>query len=89
MRFVPNISSFSSPDRVPENQCYCLKEPCLPSGILDFSGCQPDSPVYLSWPHFLHGDPNLRKLVHGMTPNEEEHSFILDVLPVNIFKINS
>ena len=39
------------------------------------------SPVYMSWPHFLHGDPQLRKNLIGMAPDEEKHSFIMDVLP--------
>ena len=81
---MPNVTSFSSPDKVPENQCYCHQKPCLPSGLLDISGCEPDSPIYLSWPHFLHGDPYLRKLVQGLAPDEQAHSFILDVLPVKI-----
>lgn len=81
MRFIPEEKSFSSPDEVPENQCYCLQEPCLPSGLLDISGCKEGSPVYMSWPHFLHGDPQLRKNLIGMAPDEEKHSFIMDVLP--------
>ena len=81
MRFIPEVTSFSSPDLVPENKCYCLSEPCLPSGLLDISGCQPKSPLYISWPHFLHGDPNLRKLVKGLRPDEEKHSFTIDMLP--------
>ena len=40
LRFIPEEKSFSSPDEVPENRCYCLKEPCLPSGLLDISGCK-------------------------------------------------
>ena len=35
----------------------------------------------MSWPHFLHGDPQLRKNLIGMAPDEEKHSFIMDVLP--------
>lgn len=81
LRFVPEETSFSSPDLVPENQCYCLNaDQCLPSGLLDISGCQPGSPVYMSWPHFLHADPKLRKAVDGMEPNEEQHSFIIDMM---------
>ena len=26
MRFIPEETSFSSPDQVPENQCYCLRK---------------------------------------------------------------
>ncbi len=81
MRFIPEENSFSAPDQVPENQCYCLTERCLPSGILDISGCQPGSPVYMSWPHFMHGDPVLKKLVNGLEPDEDKHSFVIDMLP--------
>ena len=35
----------------------------------------------MSWPHFLHGDPGLKKAVIGMKPSEEKHSFIIDMLP--------
>ncbi len=85
MRFIPEENSFSSPDRVPENQCYCLTPgSCMPSGILDISGCQPGSPVYMSWPHFLHGDPKLFETVNGLSPDEDIHSFTMDLMPVSV-----
>ena len=84
LRFVPEVTSLSGPDQVPENQCYCLTDPCLPSGLLDISGCQKGSPIYLSWPHFLHGDPKLVTSVQGLSPDENKHSFIIDMLPVSI-----
>lgn len=87
MRFVPQESSFSAPEQVPENACYCLQEPCLPSGLLDIGGCQPGSPIYMSWPHFLHADPRIRRLIHGMAPDEDKHSFFMDVMPVSSYYI--
>ena len=40
------------------------------------------NPIYMSWPHFLHGDPDLLRTVEGLNPDPELHSFILDVDPV-------
>ena len=43
-RFIPENSSFDNPLDEPSNECYCIAEDqpkCLPSGILDISGCQP------------------------------------------------
>ena len=43
-RFIPDNTSFHSPQDQPANECYCLEEKsadCLPSGLLDISGCQP------------------------------------------------
>lgn len=40
LRFVPLENTFDNPDVEPDNDCYCLEKPCLPSGLLDISGCQ-------------------------------------------------
>lgn len=42
----------------------------------------PGSPVAISWPHFLYGDPDLRKNVMGMNPDPQKHRFYMDVHPV-------
>ena len=43
---------------------------------------QAGNPVYMSWPHFLHGDSILTEAVDGLTPpNVDNHSFILDIQP--------
>ena len=45
-------------------------------------GCKPGSPVYMSWPHFLHGDSVLQSGVEGLDPpNRTEHEFFLDIQP--------
>ena len=41
------------------------------------------NPIYMSWPHFLHGDKELIDGVDGLNPDAEIHSFILDVDPVS------
>lgn len=43
---------------------------------------QAGSPVYMSWPHFLHGDPVLRSGVAGLEPPVRDlHEFYLDIEP--------
>ena len=43
---------------------------------------QAGNPVYMSWPHFLHGDSILREAVDGLTPPDvNNHSFVLDIQP--------
>jgi len=82
-RYVPEESTFDNPADNPENACYCLDPPgCLPSGLHDIYTAEPGSPVLISWPHFLYGDPALREAVDGMRPDPEKHNFLFDVHPV-------
>ena len=38
--------------------------------------------MYMSWPHFLHGDSILTEAVDGLTPpHVDNHSFVLDIQP--------
>ncbi len=84
-RFVPEENTLDSPSDNPSNECFCVdKRNCLPSGLHDVSACHPGSPVMLSWPHFMYGDPKLRRGVEGMNPDEEKHSFVFDIEPVGI-----
>jgi hypothetical protein len=48
-RFTPFENSFDAPEDNPDNECYCLNKPCLPSGLLDIRGCQQYSPIFMSW----------------------------------------
>lgn len=82
-RFAPIEETFHSPQHYPENSCYCHSRVCLPSGVFDIGvGCKTGSPVYMSWPHFLHGDPMLRNGVDGLdTPNRDEDEFYFDIQP--------
>ena len=83
-RFTPLENSFDSPEDNPDNECYCVKQPCLKSGLLDIRGCQQFSPIFMSWPHFLYGDADLRRGVHGIHPDKEKHAFVFDIAPVNV-----
>jgi hypothetical protein len=84
-RFTPIENSFDSPEDNPDNECYCLKQPCIPSGLLDIRGCQRFSPIFMSWPHFLYGDADLRRGVNGVHPDKDKHAFVLDISPVRTF----
>ena len=47
-RFTPDITSFHNPRDQSANECYCLEEntsDCLPSGLLDISGCKPGTKI--------------------------------------------
>ena len=59
---MPLANTLDSPRDNPENACYCRrgdKRDCLPAGLQDVSPCKgvQKSPVYVSWPHFMYGDP--------------------------------
>ena len=87
LQFTADPKAFHNPSAEPANRCYCLDEDvggCLPSGLLNIEGCQPGSPIYLSWPHFLHGDLELLNGVRGLDPDHEKHSFVFNVEPVSI-----
>lgn len=43
----------------------------------------PDSPVFISHPHFFNADPVLLDYVQGLSPNEEEHGLFIDIHPVS------
>ncbi|KAL7288548.1 hypothetical protein TKK_0017290 [Trichogramma kaykai] len=83
-RFVPAIDVFSSPQRVPSQQCFCPSgPPCAPEGTFNVSLCQYDSPILLSFPHFYLGDPTLRDAFIGITtPDAEKHQLFIDVQPI-------
>ena len=40
------------------------------------------APAFVSFPHFYAADPILLDDVEGLMPDEEKHSFFLDVVPV-------
>jgi hypothetical protein len=72
---------FGSVEEFPENKCYCQGGNCSPKGTFNVSLCQFNSPVFLSWPHFLNGDPILSERIEGLNPKPELHSFYMDIQP--------
>ncbi|GFG34116.1 hypothetical protein Cfor_05572 [Coptotermes formosanus] len=74
---------FDSPDRNPENACYCRPKvaPCLLSGLADLTPCYYGIPVALSFPHFLKGDPRLLDKMDGLSPDPSKHESIIVIQP--------
>jgi len=82
LRFVPAEETFGDMETYPQNECYCVDgPPCSKRGTFNISVCQFGSPVFLSWPHFLHGDPSLREALIGLRPDPSRHQFYLDIQP--------
>ncbi|XP_075974431.1 protein peste-like isoform X2 [Anticarsia gemmatalis] len=79
-KYAVSQRSFDNSTLSPSNTCFCNGE-CAWSGVMNVSACRFNSPAFLSLPHFLHGDPQLREAVEGMEPNPEEHSFYFAVEP--------
>ncbi|XP_049696685.2 protein peste isoform X1 [Helicoverpa armigera] len=72
--------SFDNSTTSPSNTCFCNGE-CAWSGVMNVSACRFGSPAFLSLPHFLHGDAQLREFVTGMQPDPDAHSFYFAVEP--------
>ncbi|ODM93432.1 Scavenger receptor class B member 1, partial [Orchesella cincta] len=81
LRFQPADHVFGTVEDYPQNDCYCLSKPCALKGTFNVSQCQFGSPIFLSWPHFLHGDPSLREKIDGLNPNPKIHQFYIDLQP--------
>nr|XP_018906943.1 PREDICTED: scavenger receptor class B member 1 isoform X1 [Bemisia tabaci] len=82
-RFTPPKDVFADASVNPENDCFCPSgPPCAPSGMMNVSACQFDSPVLLSFPHFYLGDQKYREAVEGISPPDpEKHEMYIDVQP--------
>ncbi|PNF20583.1 hypothetical protein B7P43_G04867 [Cryptotermes secundus] len=74
---------FDSPDKNPDNACYCRPEvaPCLLSGLADITPCYYSIPVALSFPHFLKGDPRLLEKMDGLSPDPNKHETNIVIQP--------
>ncbi|XP_072387578.1 lysosome membrane protein 2 [Diabrotica undecimpunctata] len=72
--YTPPENIFESVDKNSDNKCYCPgNEFCPPKGLQNISPCQFDSPVYISFPHFLDADSSLSEPFEGLTPNRDKH----------------
>lgn len=79
-RYAMTAISFDNSTLTKENTCFCNGE-CLWGGVMNVSACRFGSPSFLSLPHFLYGDPELRDRVHGLNPDPDLHSFYFAVEP--------
>lgn len=87
-RFPKHV--FSSPDIVPENQCFCHLDSgvCPPEGVFNASPCVYGLPFYPSFPHFYLADPKLINSIDGLHPDPEKHATYLDVHPNLAFPLS-
>ena len=44
--------------------------------------CQFDTPIILSWPHFLNAEEKYSKAVEGLKPDPQKHGFWFDIQDV-------
>ncbi|XP_050529375.1 scavenger receptor class B member 1-like isoform X2 [Daktulosphaira vitifoliae] len=66
----------------PENKCFCRKNKCLPSGVIDVTECYYGFPIALSYPHFLQSDPALLEAIDGLKPDKEVHETYFLINPL-------
>merc|ERR1712105_318552 len=65
-----------------ENSCYAGPEYEVGDGVFDVRVCQFDTPIVLSWPHFLHAEEKYSSAVEGLSPDPEVHGFWFDIQQV-------
>jgi scavenger receptor class B protein 1 len=69
---------YDTPDKTPENQCFCdldLGE-CPLQGIFNATPCAFGAPVFFSFPHFYNADPALREAVTGLNSTVDYKSYM-------------
>ncbi|ODM95819.1 Lysosome membrane protein 2 [Orchesella cincta] len=63
-------------------KCFCSKpivptenpfEGCLKKGFIDYASCKQESPLLVSYPHFLHADDEYISKVDGLKPDKDKH----------------
>ena len=80
LRFVPRQDVFMSAERFPEeNSCFTGKDRVSGDGVFDLRACQFDSPIVLSWPHFLGAEERFTGAVTGLNPEHGKHGFWFDI----------
>lgn len=81
-RYVVADNALDSPDKNPDNECYCKEDDaCLPSGLSDISPCYYGIPVAISLPHFYKADPELLEEWEELSPDEDKHKSLILVQP--------
>jgi scavenger receptor class B protein 1 len=63
-----------------DQACYS-EEGLVPSGVMNISKCRYNSPVFMSLPHYLYGDPFYGDQVEGLNPTKEKHEFFIALEP--------
>ncbi|XP_022901848.2 scavenger receptor class B member 1-like [Onthophagus taurus] len=72
----------STSEENPENKCFCKNsKKCLPKGFGSLDPCYYGIPIAMSQPHYLNADPEIRKQVIGMNPDQEKHDTVMKLSP--------
>ena len=74
---------FASPDKNPDNKCFCStpKEPEMCDGIYDFGTPYFGAPASISLPHFLYASKKIQSMVEGLNPDPDKHEAYMDHNP--------
>ena len=64
------------------NTCFAGSGRESGDGVFDVTVCQFDTPIVLSWPHFLNAEEKYSKAVAGLKPSREKHGFWFDIQDV-------
>lgn len=83
LRFIPREDVFMSARSYPQENS-CFQRPDLESGdgVFDVTVCQYDTPIILSWPHFLGAEPKYKEAIEGLHPEPAKHGFWFDIQDV-------
>ncbi|XP_046415486.1 protein croquemort-like isoform X2 [Neodiprion fabricii] len=87
-RYITDRATFDNGSTVPSRACYCVKEPCQPSGMLDVSECRFGAPAYVSLPHFYQADDYYANAITGMEPREGKYNFEMVLEPTTGIPLN-
>merc|ERR1719295_2499495 len=82
LRFQPREDVFMSSKKFTQNSCFAGSEYEVGDGVFDVRVCQYDTPIVLSWPHFLHAEEKYQNAVEGLNPDPESHGFWFDIQQV-------
>ncbi|XP_054157326.1 platelet glycoprotein 4-like [Oppia nitens] len=82
-RYVLPANLFGSPQKNPDNRCYC-RTPHIPDacdGIFYVGQCLSGAPLALSYPHLMYASRRLTQTIDGLHPNRELHESYFDIEP--------
>jgi len=82
LRFKPREDVFMSTKKFQNNNCFSGPEYEMGDGVFDVRVCQFDTPIVLSWPHFLNAEDKYSRGVEGLAPDPDIHGFWFDIQQV-------
>lgn len=81
LRYYVPYSEFAAPSENPDNAGFCTPDinSCIPSGAYNLSEATYFAPMYVSFPHFIGGDPYYQRQVKGLKPSQVLHQPFYDI----------